>query len=207
MTKAGRTLIAPLIDRSGSIQAVLSDYQGGLNAFLDEQKKVPGEAFVTLAQFDTTYDTIHIWKPITEVPHFTIEPRGATALLDAMGRFIHDIGEYLDGLPEAGKPEKVIIVVVTDGFENASTEYSYQMVRDAIKTQQDVWKWDFLFLGANMDAEQFGKGIGLTANQVGQYSNSTAQVAYGAASASVTRSRTTGVAAAFTDEEKNTIRK
>lgn len=202
MTKQGTTLIAPLIDRSGSIQNVREDYEGGLNKLIEDQRKVPGEAIVTLAQFDTEYQMIHNYVPIEDVPIFKIEPRGGTALLDAVGRFVTDVGNFLKNLPEEERPAKVIVVVVTDGQENSSTEWTNRMVKDIIKRQTDRFAWEFLFLGANMDAEGFGKDIGLRQDQSLTYSHATLDSAYAAASNSVLRSRTTGAAASFLPDEK-----
>lgn len=125
------------------------------NDFLDEQQKVPGQARLTLVQFDDQYEVWVRAIPIAEVTPLTMEtfqPRGSTALLDALGQTIDETGERLAALPEDQRPGKVIIAVMTDGLENASHRFSQRDVARRIAHQRDVYSWEFLFLGANQDA-------------------------------------------------------
>ena len=120
MTDPQRTLIAVLLDRSGSMECVKSDTEGGFNAFIDEQRGEPGDARVTLAQFDTDYEVVYANRPIADVPPLALQPRGGTALYDALGRLITDVGAELAALPEDERPGTVVVVVLTDGHENSS---------------------------------------------------------------------------------------
>jgi len=124
--KKDYTHISIILDRTGSMETIRDDTIGGFNTFLNDQKKQPGIATMTLVQFDTVdpYEIIHKFKPIQEVPELTHEtyiPRASTPLLDAMGRGINDIEKSLAELSEEERPSKVVVVVITDGMENAST--------------------------------------------------------------------------------------
>jgi hypothetical protein len=165
MTDTQRTLIAVLLDRSGSMEAVKSDTEGGFNAFIDSQRDEPGTAVVTLAQFDNEYDVVYSNKPIADVPRLALQPRGATALYDSLGRVITDVGAELAALPEDARPGTVIVVVFTDGHENSSTEWTHEAITAAIKRQETEYSWDFLFLGANMDAVAVGTAMGFSADK------------------------------------------
>ena len=163
MTEADKTLIAALLDRSGSMQAIADDMRGGFDAFIAKEAKEAGEAgttLVTLAQFDDEYDVVYRNRPIKTVPKLTLEPRGWTALLDAIGRFVTEVGAALAALPEDERPGTVTVVVITDGLENASSEWTAEGVRAAIAHQETVYSWDFVFLGANMDAVEVGQTLG-----------------------------------------------
>jgi hypothetical protein len=165
MTDPQRTLIAVLLDRSGSMETVKSDTEGGFNAFIDSQRGEPGEAVVTLAQFDYEYDVVYANKPIAEVPRLELQPRGATALYDSLGRLITDVGAELAALPEQARPGNVIVVVFTDGHENSSREWTHEAITAAIKRQEAEFAWDFLFLGANMDAVAVGTALGFSSDK------------------------------------------
>lgn len=160
------TDISIVLDRSGSMESARTDTIGGFNAFLKTQKEAPGEALLTLAQFDDQYEIVHNGKAIKDVPNLTAEtfvPRGMTALLDAIGRTINTTGARLSTLPEDQRPGKVIFVILTDGQENKSTEFTRAKISEMIKHQTEAYKWDFVFLGANQDAIQAGASIGVMA--------------------------------------------
>ena len=161
MTDPQRTLIAVLLDRSGSMAAIKSDAEGGFNTFIAEQRAQSGDARVTLAQFDTEYDVVYANRPIGEVPPLELQPRGATALYDGVGRLITDVGAELAALAENERPGTVIIVVVTDGHENSSREWTHDAVKAAIQRQESEYSWEFIFLGANMDAVAIGQQLGI----------------------------------------------
>lgn len=160
-----RTLIAVLLDRSGSMESIKSDTEGGFNALIAEQATQPGEATVTLAQFDTLYEVVYTDRPIADVPPLELQPRGMTALYDGVGRLITDIGAELAALPDAERPGHVIVVVMTDGHENSSVEWTHDAVSAAIRRQESKYSWFFVFLGANMDAVEVGARMGFAADR------------------------------------------
>lgn len=160
MTNPDLTLIAVLLDRSGSMQSIKTDTEGGFAAFLEQQRDVPKTIEVTLAQFDTEYECLYANKPLAEVPPLQLQPRGMTALYDAVGKLVTDIGSELSKRPEDQRPGTVIVVVLTDGHENSSREWSHAAVKSLIVQQREVYSWEFLFLGANMDAVEIGTGMG-----------------------------------------------
>lgn len=127
------TDITLVVDRSGSMQEMRSDAEGGVNAFIADQAKEPGEALLTLVQFDTEYEFLHSGVPIGQVPKYTLVPRGSTALLDAVGRAINETGERLSKMDEKDRPGLVIFVVMTDGHENASKEFSKPQIKKMIE--------------------------------------------------------------------------
>jgi hypothetical protein len=184
MTDPQRSLIAMLLDRSGSMESIKSDTEGGFNAFIEEQRKEPGEAKVTLAQFDTQYEVVYANRPIADVPPLQLQPRGMTALYDGVGRLITDVGAELATLPEDERPGTVIVVVMTDGHENSSVEWTHEAVAAAIKRQESEYSWYFVFLGANMDAVAVGQRMGFDADRSMTYDAS--EVGVAAAMASTT---------------------
>lgn len=153
-------LLVLVVDRSGSMDTIREDMQGGLNSLLAEQAKVEGRCFVTLAQFDDTYEVLAERTPIEQLDAYRLIPRGSTALLDAIGRTISSTKAWIDTLPESERP-RVLFTVITDGFENASREWSRQQVMDAVTARQGEG-WDFTFLGANQDAIHEGATMGFS---------------------------------------------
>lgn len=160
MTDTTKTLIAALLDRSGSMQGIAADMRGGFDTYIAKEAAQPGVTQVTLAQFDDRYEVVFADRPIAGVPPLTLEPRGMTALLDAIGRFVTEVGAGLAALPEDERPGEVTVLVLTDGHENASTEWTVEAVRALIAQQETVYGWDFVFLGANMDAVEVGTNLG-----------------------------------------------
>jgi hypothetical protein len=153
VTNADLTLLAVLVDRSESMASCRSDMEGGLNTFLESQAQQPGLLDVTLAQFDTEYEIVFAPTRFTGMGlRYILVPRGNTALLDAMGRFITETGEALAIKPEDERPGKVIVCTVTDGEENSSVDWGKDDVKKLVEQQHDQWQWEFVFLGANMDA-------------------------------------------------------
>lgn len=200
--KTGYTHISVLLDRSGSMQSIKADTEGGFASFLEDQKKQPGEASIELRQFDTHYEQVYAATPIFHAPAFKLEPRGGTALLDAMGQAITETKEWLATLPEDMIPENLVFVVITDGEENSSREWTKAKVFDLVKEQTDAG-WTFLYLGANQDAIKAGAEMGIAASNSLNYTGHTTSAAYDTVSASVTRTRYKGAAAAaFTDDER-----
>lgn len=172
-----------IIDRSGSMEHVKQEAIAGINTFLEDQKAVPGDATLTLVRFDTEYEIIHNATPIAQVPPLdetTYQPRGMTALYDAIGRTIDDVGRRLSKTPEADRPAHVIVAILTDGLENASSDYTSDRVRQMIEHQQSVYGWDVIYLGANQDAFAESRKIGIVAQNTRQWqatSDGTLQVA------------------------------
>ena len=149
------TEIAFVLDRSGSMNPIAGDAIGGFNTFLAAQQAHPGAARLTLVLFDHEYLVPHRGVEIGVVPPLdaaTYVPRGMTALLDAVGRTIDDLGERLAAMPEEERPGKVIVAILTDGQENASRDYTFAKVSAMIKHQQEKYSWEFIFLAANQDA-------------------------------------------------------
>lgn len=174
--KEGLTELVCILDRSGSMGHLVEETITKFNSFIDEQKEVPGDALVTVVIFDDKYEVIHSGVPITELPELTNKEyfaRGWTALQDAMGKTINDVGGRINQLPDEEKPEKVIFMVITDGLENQSQEFPGQAGKDKIKEmvehQTEKYGWGFLFLGANMDAVQVGAGFGFASNMSANY--------------------------------------
>lgn len=176
MTDPNRTLLAILLDRSGSMASIKDDTEGGFNTFIDKQR-LPGKFVgVTLAQFDTEYDVVYANRSIGEVPPLDLQPRGGTALYDGIGRLITEVGRELASLPESERPGDVTVVVLTDGHENSSREWTHEAVRAAITRQEQDYAWDFLFLGANMDAVSVGTSMGFAGDKSITYAASSAGV-------------------------------
>lgn len=160
MTNPDYTAILFIIDRSGSMVSIKEDMEGGINAVLEEQKKLPGEVTVDVAYFDNelTYDERFL---SLESASIEIKPRGMTALHDAIVSSTTQFGEALSQLSEEDRPGTVLTIIVTDGHENCSREATISDVKDTITRQQDVYGWEFLFLGANQDALETGASFGL----------------------------------------------
>lgn len=157
------TEIVIIVDKSGSMEGLKQDAIGGFNQFLREQQAEAGEASLTLVLFDTEY-TARPALPLARVAPLderSYKPAGGTALLDALGRTIRDTGQRLSALSDADRPDKVIVVTITDGEENSSRGFSLSDVKDMIAHQRDRYSWQFLFLGANQDAFAEAGKLGL----------------------------------------------
>lgn len=160
MTNPDYTALLFIIDRSGSMSMIKEDMEGGINGVLEEQKKLPGEVTVDVAYFDNVvnYDEKFLSLDSASIE---IKPRGMTALHDAIVSSTTEFGDALSQLPEEDRPGTVLVVIVTDGHENASKEAKISDVKNIITQQQDVYGWEFLFLGANQDAMETGDSFGL----------------------------------------------
>ena len=166
--KKGLTELVFILDRSGSMAGLESDTIGGFNAMLEKQKEQEGDAHITTILFDDKYEKIHDRFPIRQVKKITPKDyyvRGCTALLDAMGRSIHQMILTQKYLPKSERAEKVIFVITTDGLENASREYSREQVKKMIEHEKEKYGWEFLFLGANMDAVAEAGSLGIGADR------------------------------------------
>ncbi len=161
-----------ILDRSGSMGGLESDTIGGYNALLEKQKSEPGEAIVTTVLFDDNYELLHdriMIKGIRSITGQDYFVRGSTALLDAIGKTIHKIAGAHQHTDESQRPGKTLMVITTDGLENASREYTCQKVRQMIEHQKQEFGWEFLFLGANIDAISTAGKFGIAADRAVNY--------------------------------------
>jgi len=173
------TDITFILDRSGSMDSIKKDVVGGYKTFVEDQKKLGDNASMTLVQFDNEYELVFSHVPIQYVDaKLNFYPRGMTALRDAVGRTIKTTGERLSKLSEAERPNKVMIIVLTDGEENASNEFSHSQIREMVKLQQNVYNWQFVFLGANIDSFAVGGSLGVNAFTTSNYQATEQGVAY-----------------------------
>lgn len=170
--KKNLTEIIFILDRSGSMHHLESDTIGGYNSFLDQQKAEEGEARVTTVLFDDRYEILHDYvdimdvQPITKKEYFA---RGSTALLDAVGKTIKEVEHRQNFTAEDATPEKTMVVIITDGMENSSREYSLDTVKKMVTAQQEKHGWEFIFLSANIDAVKTAGGFGISAERAVNY--------------------------------------
>lgn len=193
------TDITFVLDRSGSMAAMVGDVRGGWKTFVEQQKAIPGECVLSLVQFDDEYEPVFTAVPIQNVsPEIRFEPRGSTALRDAVGLTINRVGRRLRELPESERPNKVVIAVMTDGEENASKEFTQERLKQMVKHQTDQYAWEFLFLGANIDSFATAEHLGFMRNRITNYSYTGAgmQAGFGTVSNYTSTLRSTGVAPA-----------
>ena len=205
MTDSNYTQILVIADRSGSMswQNAHIEMQNALNEYFKAQAKVEGKCLVDYVQFDSTYELVYEDKPV-DAAKAIIEPRSSTALLDAVGRGTTELGLKLKALPEAHRPGKVQVVIVTDGGENASREWTYEQVKALVELQTEKYNWDFVFLGANIDAPTVGAAFGIQHDKAMTF-DIYDQQSLGATSASLSNYSTTyrgGGKAAFSDEDR-----
>lgn len=187
------THITIVLDRSGSMETIARDTIGGFNTFLKTNQEASGQCTLTMVQFDSrSIDTVIVNTPIFEAKPLTDEtfqPRANTPLYDAIGKTICETGNFLQGMPEANRPAKVIFVIITDGLENASHRYTHKEIQDRIKHQQDVYQWQFVFLGANIDSQQVAGSVSILRTHTMNYA-----------------SNSMGVAAAYTSTAENAVK-
>jgi len=172
MTKENFTSINVIIDKSGSMSALTQDTIGSFNTFLQDQKKVEGEAVFTLCTFNHDYSLVHDFVKLASVPDLnskTYQPSGNTALLDALGTTINTVGQKLASMPEDERPSKVIFLVVTDGEENSSSRFTKEQIKSMVEHQRDTYKWEFVFIGADPDAFHTGQSYGFSASNSVSY--------------------------------------
>ena len=161
-----------ILDRSGSMSGLEKDTIGGFNSMIEKQKREDGQALVSTVLFDNDSQVIHDRVPLDRVPALTEREyfvRGCTALLDAVGGAIHHIGNVHKYAREEDRPEKTLFVITTDGMENASHFYTYDQVKAMIQRQQEKYGWEFLFLGANIDAAREAARFGIRADRAANY--------------------------------------
>jgi uncharacterized protein YegL len=169
--RKGLTELVFVVDRSGSMGGLEDDTIGGINATLAAHRAEEGEAIVSTVLFDNECEVLHDRVPIAQVQPLTRKDywvRGCTALLDAVGGAVRHIGRVHGYLPKEWRPEHTIVVITTDGYENASRKYDYRTVKQMIEQKKEEG-WDFLFLGANIDAAAEAKRIGIAPDRAATY--------------------------------------
>lgn len=170
--------IVCVVDRSGSMRALTNDVIGGINRFIEDQRKVEGDANFSLVLFDNEVDIVHDSVDINDVPLLTEDTyvvRGMTAMNDAIGMTITNLGNKLKSMKEEDRPSNVIVCIMTDGHENASKEFTNKAVKELVDHQTDKYSWEFVFMGANIDVDEAADQIGIrsanrhsfTANAIG----------------------------------------
>lgn len=170
--KENLTELVFILDRSGSMSGLEADTIGGFNAMLEKQKKEPGTALVSTVLFDTGTQVIHDRVDVHKVAPLTERDytvRGCTALLDAVGGAIHHIGNVHKYARPEDVPAHTLFVITTDGMENASRRYTAERVKESIRRQQEKYGWEFLFLGANIDAVETAGRLGIDASRAANY--------------------------------------
>lgn len=170
--KKNLTELVFILDRSGSMQGLEGDTIGGFNAMIEKQKKEPGKALVSTVLFDDLTEVLHDRVKLDEVRPITekeYDVGGCTALLDAVGGAIHHIGNIHKYARREDVPEKTMFIITTDGYENASRRYDYERVRRMIERQKERYGWEFLFLGANIDAAKEAARFGIGADRAVNY--------------------------------------
>lgn len=202
--------ITVVMDRSGSMGGCQQEAENGLNHLVDDQKKQDGECNFTLVQFDNEYDVVHDGVPISEVPELKLVPRGMTALNDAVGKAINTVGERLGKMDDNDRPALVTMVIITDGGENASHEFTSKVIKEMITTQEEKYAWKFIFLGANQDAFAEGGKIGVAPANAANYSVQNTNRAFDMISTKMSGMRSASmcgqqVSVDYTQEERESI--
>lgn len=205
------THITFVLDSSGSMSKIEDDTKGGFNSFLREQREEDGDATVTLYEFNSTVELVYQDRGVTAAPTLDADnyrPGGKTALHDAIARAVTETGDSLEGRVSAERPETVIVVVLTDGKENAS-ETPVETVRQRVEQRTDADDWEFLFIGANQDAALTAESMGVDRDRAltMDHSSEGTQAAYDAVSRTVSETRRTGSTEGFTEEEREEQRK
>ena len=172
--RKGLTELVMILDRSGSMSGLEADTIGGFNSMIDKQKREDGEAYVSVVLFDDKIEVLYDRVELSRIERMTDKQyyvRGCTALLDAVGGAIHHIGNVHKYAREEDVPEKTIFIITTDGMENASRHYTYDRVRRMIERQKERYNWEFMFLGANIDAVAEAARFGIDATRAVRYEN------------------------------------
>lgn len=172
--RKNRTELVMILDRSGSMAGLESDTIGGYNSMLKRQKETEGEVLVSTVLFNDRSEVIYDRVPLERMPQMTEKEYyagGCTALLDAVGGAIHHIGNVHKYAREEDRPEKTIFVITTDGMENASREYSYERLKRMVEDRKEKYGWEFLFLGANIDAIETAGRFGIHEDRAANYNS------------------------------------
>ena len=170
--KKALTEIVFILDRSGSMSGLETDTIGGFNSLISKQKKEDGQAVVSTVLFDDRSEVLHDRVPLERIEKMTDKDyfvRGCTALLDAIGGAIHHIGNVHKYAREEDRPEKTLFIITTDGMENASKRYTYDKVKQMVERQKSKYGWEFIFLGANIDALDVAGRFGINEDHAANY--------------------------------------
>ncbi len=170
--KKNLTELVMILDRSGSMGGLEEDTIGGYNSMIRKQRETEGEVLVSTVLFDNRSEVLYDRVPLEQLPPMTEKEyyvRGCTALLDAIGDAVHHIGNVHKYAREEDRPAKTVFVITTDGYENSSRHYSYDQVQRMVKRQQERYGWEFLFLGANMDAIAAARSFGIREDRAVRY--------------------------------------
>jgi uncharacterized protein YegL len=197
--------IALVVDKSGSMHFVQDDTIGGINSFIEQNREEAlGETRFTLAQFNSNYkitkDFVDI-KDVKKLSRNNYRPTGGTALLDAIGKTIDELGSKLSAMDEDERPSKVIVAVITDGEENASRKYTQDQVRSMIKRQEEVYNWSVLFLGSELNTADVAQSYGINAGNTMTYQKGNIDSAFTSMATSSLRGAR-GLSTCFTEEER-----
>ena len=222
MPREDYTAIMLLVDRSGSMHAIKTSAESGINEFIASMAQAEGKRTIRIAQFDwdytagwdhtapngrggaMRYETFCRSTDAAQIPPFVLNPKGATPLFDALGTAIIEFGAELAAMPEDQRPGVVIFAVMTDGIENASREYTAAQIREMVKRQETEFGWQILYLGANQDAFTTGENLGIARDRTLTYSATDHGTRSAMHSTTIyVASAASGQSAAFTDEQRN----
>ncbi len=170
--KKRKTELVCILDRSGSMGGLETDTIGGFNAMLNRQRKLPGKLFVTTVLFDDAYEMLYLHRDINAVSPMTEHEyyvRGCTALLDAIGLAMDQMKNDIHEMTEADRPDDVIFFITTDGYENASTRFSYDDIKKKISTAKEKYGWEFIFSAANIDEKKIARELDIDDDKVYAY--------------------------------------
>jgi Mg-chelatase subunit ChlD len=203
MTNPNLTHLTLIVDRSGSMHGIHTDMNGAILSLLEAQSNEPGDVVVDVVTFDNVVEYPYTGVDPLDVKGDVIEPRGSTALNDAIGLTTRKNGRYFASLAEEDRPGTVIVVVVTDGMENASREYTTEQVKAMVTEQTEQWGWTFMYLAANVDAFATGSGYGFAPGQTMAYAASSkgSKMSMSNLHANASRARR-GDSSGFTEEER-----
>lgn len=201
------TAIALVVDRSGSMYSVAEDTKGSVKNLIQTQKQEAGQASLTLVQFDHEYQVYHDFVDLQTVDATAFadqyQPRGNTALVDAIGRTIISMSQKIDSMEPCEKPTRVVVAIVTDGLENSSHEFTTERVKKLVEEKQALG-WDFIFLGADLNAIQTAHGYGISPNTSACYNSSNVSEAMNVINSKISSVRQ-GDHAEISDEERNQL--
>jgi hypothetical protein len=194
-----------VVDRSGSMHSLRASAQDSINEFITAMDLNDGvHRTLSIAHFDHEYELVTPSMPVKDCPAFRLEPRGSTALLDAMGRAVDDFGAELAAIPEDRRPGRVVLAIVTDGFENASRTFTWDDINAKVRHQERAYKWEIMYLAADEDAIATAGKLGVRAGNSMGYSASAAgsSAAYNSAFRTISGFTGTGVPTPFDDEDR-----
>lgn len=201
--KEDSTALMMIVDCSGSMSSIWQESEEAMNSLIEEQKELPGSILIKIVEFNQQVKS----KPLVNSKDFTkwkLLPSGLTALHDAIGVGIDELGKELAGLTEDERPASVIVAIMTDGLENASQEYSASKIKEMISHQKEVYNWEFIFLGANQDAVVTAGSYGIGASSSMTFAASPEGVTNSVAATSRYMSNTrSGLVAGFSDDDRD----